>query len=95
MAFWGRYLLGIVRRPPGSKGWILLPKRWVVERTFAWLLRFRRHSQDSEQETPTSGAMVYVSMISIMLHRLGRSGLNTDFATRKRANLAFSYSFLP
>jgi putative transposase len=62
--------LGIVRRPPGSKGWILLPRRWVVERTLAWLLRFRRHSRDYERETPTSEAMVYVSMISILLHRL-------------------------
>ena len=83
VAFWGRYLLGIVRRPPGSKGWILLPKRWVVERTFAWLLRFRRHSRDYERETPTSEAMVYVSMISIMLHRLAPERTQYRFRYQK------------
>jgi putative transposase len=70
VAEWALYQLGIVRRPEGVKGWILLPKRWVVERTFGWLLRFRRHSRDYEGETGSSEAMICVSMISIMLHRL-------------------------
>jgi putative transposase len=83
VAFWGRYLLGIIRRPLGSKGWILLPKRWVVERTFAWLLRFRRHSRDYERETQTSEAMVYVSMISVMLHRLAPERTQYRFRYRK------------
>jgi putative transposase len=83
VAFWGRYLLGIVRRPPGSKGWILLPRRWGVERTLAWLLRFRRHSRDYERETPTSEAMVYVSMISILLHRLAPERTQYRFRYQK------------
>jgi putative transposase len=70
VAFWGRYVLGIVRRPEGAKGWIHLPKRWVVERTFGWLLRFRRHAREYERETESSEAMLYVSMIAVMLHRL-------------------------
>lgn len=70
VAWWGLYQLGIVRRPEGVKGWIHLPKRWVVERTFGWLLRYRRHSRDYERETESSEAMIHVSMISLMLHRL-------------------------
>jgi putative transposase len=70
VAEWVRYRLEIVRRPEGTKGWLLLPKRWVVERTFGWLLRFRRHSRDYERRTESSEAMIYVSMISVMLHRL-------------------------
>jgi putative transposase len=42
----GTWRLEMVRRPPGAKGFVLLPKRWVVERTFAWLGRCRRHSRD-------------------------------------------------
>jgi putative transposase len=83
VAFWGRFVLGIVRRPVGSKGWVLLPKRWVVERTFAWLLRFRRHSREYERETATSEAMVYVSMISVMLHRLAPERRKCKFRYRK------------
>jgi transposase len=69
VAFWGQYELGIVRREPGS-GWVLLPKRWVVERTFAWLVRCRRLAREYERETESSEAMVYVSMIAVMLRRL-------------------------
>jgi putative transposase len=70
VAEWGQYALGIVRRPEGVKGWVLLPKRWVIERTFGWLLRFRRHARDYERETESSEAMICVSMITMMLHRL-------------------------
>jgi len=70
VAAWGQYVLRIVRRPEGTKGWIHLPKRWVIERTFGWLLRFRRHARDYERETESSEAMIYVSMMSVMLHRL-------------------------
>jgi putative transposase len=83
VAFWGRYVLGVVRRPAGTKGWIHLPKRWVVERTFAWLLRFRRHSRDYEREPQTGEAMMYVSMISIMLHRLAPEPVQYRFQYRE------------
>lgn len=66
------WLLETVKRPKGNKGFVLLPKRWVVERTFAWLSRFRRLSKDYEQLPETSVAMIYAAMIHLMLKRLGR-----------------------
>lgn len=62
--------LEIVSRPKDSKGFTLLPRRWVVERTFAWLNRHRRLSKDYEYLTDTSEAVIYVAMIGIMLRRL-------------------------
>jgi putative transposase len=66
----GGWHLEIVRRPPQAKGFVLLPKRWVVERTFAWLGRYRRHSKDYEHLTDSSEAMVMISAIHLMLRRL-------------------------
>ena len=66
----GFYELEIVSSPPGSKGFILLPRRWVVERTFAWLGRSRRQSKDYERLTASSESMVRVSAIHMMLRRL-------------------------
>jgi putative transposase len=63
-------VLEIVQRPEGSKGFTLLPRRWVVERTFAWLNRHRRLSKDYEYLTDTSEAMIKIAMIGIMLRRL-------------------------
>jgi putative transposase len=85
VAEWGQYVLGIVRRPEGVKGWIHLPKRWVIERTFGWLLRFRRHSRDYEREEESSEAMILVSMISIMLHRLAPESAPYPFRYRHAA----------
>jgi putative transposase len=62
--------LEVVSRPPGAKGFVLLPKRWVVERTFGWNDRCRRHSKDYERRTDSSEAMVTISSIGIMLQRL-------------------------
>jgi len=62
--------LEVVSRPPGAKGFVLLPKRWVVERTFGWNDRCRRHSKDYERRTDSSEAMVKISSIGIMLRRL-------------------------
>lgn len=62
--------LSIVRRPRGAKGFVLLPKRWVVERTFGWLMRHRRLGRDHERRTDSSEAMVQISSISLMLNRL-------------------------
>jgi transposase len=81
-AFFG-YRLQVVRRPAGAAGWVHLPKRWVVERTFGWLVRCRRHSRDYEREPASSEAMICVSMLSVMLHRL-QPKLNAHaFAYRK------------
>ena len=64
--------LEIVKRPEGSHGLLLRPKRWVVERTFAWLGRYRRLSKDYEYVTQTSEAMIRVAMIHLMVRRLAR-----------------------
>jgi putative transposase len=62
--------LEIVSRPPGVKGFVLLPKRWVIERTFSWHDRCRRHSKDYERRPDSSEAMVKVSAMGLMLRRL-------------------------
>jgi len=53
-----------------GKGFNLVKHRWVVERTFAWLNNFRRHSKDYEEKTCHSEAMIQISMIAILLRRL-------------------------
>ena len=56
------WLLQTVLRPAKVKGFVVLPKRWIVERTFGWLARYRRHSKDYERSTASSEAMIYISM---------------------------------
>ena len=65
-----QWKLEIVRRPKGAKGFVLLPKRWVVERTFSWLGRWRRLSRDYEHHTASSESMVRLASIGRMLRRL-------------------------
>jgi putative transposase len=60
----------VVSRPEGSQGFVVIPKRWVVERTLAWLNRYRRHNKDCERLTASSEAMIRISMIHLMLRRL-------------------------
>jgi putative transposase len=71
---WARSACGwaveIVRRPPGQVGFAVLPKRWVIERTFAWLFQHRRLSKDYEYLAESSEAVIHVAMIGIMLRRL-------------------------
>ena len=62
--------LEIVSRPPGAKGFVLLPKRWVVERTFAWLGRSRRLSKDYERRTDSSECHVRIGAIHHLLKRM-------------------------
>ena len=64
------YRIVLVERPDGSTGWVRLPKRWVVERTFAWLGRYRRNSRDYEWHTDSSEATLKVSCIHRMLRLL-------------------------
>ena len=64
------WLIEIVARPAGAKGFEVLPRRWVVERTFAWLGRSRRLSKDYEGLPETHEAWVHVAMIHPMLKRL-------------------------
>jgi putative transposase len=68
------FLLGltliIVRRTAGTTGFVVIPRRWVVERTLGWLGRWRRLSKDYEELPEVSEAMVTLAMIRLMLHRL-------------------------
>jgi putative transposase len=64
------YRIEVVSRPAGSKGFVLLHRRWVVERTFAWLGRYRRHSRDYEWHAHSSEAMIRISSIHRMLRHL-------------------------
>ena len=66
----GGWAIEVVARPAGAKGFRLLPRRWVVERTFAWLGRCRRLSKDYEALPATSEAWIHVAMIHLMLKRL-------------------------
>ena len=65
-----RCILEIVKRPEGAKGFQVLPRRWVVERTFGWLGRYRRLSKDYERTTRSSEAMIYIAMTHVMVRRL-------------------------
>jgi len=69
---WRKVRLDIVKRPEGIKGFLLLPKRWLVERTFGWFGRYRRLSKAYEYLTQTSEAMIRVAMIHLMVRRLAR-----------------------
>jgi len=62
--------LEIVEKQEGQTGFVVLPKRWVVERTFGWLNRSRRLSKAYEAVVASSEAWVYISMIRLMLPRL-------------------------
>jgi putative transposase len=64
--------LDIVKRPKEASGFQVLPRRWVVERTFGWLGRYRRLSKDYEELPETSESMIYVAMIHLMVRRLAR-----------------------
>ena len=77
--------LEIVRRPDGTEGWKLLPKRWVVERTFAWLGRSRRLSKDYERRLDSSASMTRISAIHLMLRRLEPKPIYPQFNYRVNA----------
>lgn len=62
------YELEIVKKPP--QGFSILPRRWVVERTFAWLGKWRRLSKDYEQLPRTQEAFIQIAMSALMLKRL-------------------------
>jgi putative transposase len=64
------FRLHVVSRPEDAEGFVLLPQRWVAERTFAWLGRSRRLFKDCEREPESSAAMIQVSMIHLMLRRV-------------------------
>jgi len=67
---WCGWTLEIVKKLEGQVGFQVLPRRWVVERTFAWLGHSRRLSKDYEELVENSEAMVQIAMIRLMLRRL-------------------------
>ena len=71
---WVKQLTGIeleiVKRSDDKHSFVLLPKRWVSERTFAWFNRFRRLSKDYEADPGNSESIIYIAMTHLMLRRL-------------------------
>ena len=62
------WIVEIVKRL--DEGFVILKRRWIVERTFGWLARYRRLSKDYEVLPQTSETVIRISMINLMLHRL-------------------------
>jgi transposase len=80
-----RWELSIVRRPEGSEGWVRLPIRWTVERTFAWLGQCRRLTKDREKSVQSSEAFIKLAMIHLMLNRIEPTGTDAEFHYREAA----------
>src|SRR5262249_35579828 len=66
----GDWTLEIVKRSDDVRGFKVLPRRWVVERTLGWLGRYRRMSKDFERLPATSESLVFIAMSKLMLARL-------------------------
>jgi putative transposase len=66
------WVLQTVPRPVTVKGFVVLPKRWIAERTFAWLGRYRRNSKDCERNTKSSEAMLSITRTHVVLRRPAR-----------------------
>ena len=64
-----QFVLEIIRRRDGQQGFEVLPRRWVVERTFGWMIRWRRLVRDYERRIDVSTAMIHVAMGGILLRR--------------------------
>src|SRR5262249_62110858 len=81
----GFYELEVIRRPKGAEGWVRLPIRWTVERTFAWLDKCRRLSVDREKSPRSAEAMIRLAMIHMMLNRLCPKEDRAEFHYREAA----------
>jgi len=77
--------LEVKTREPGVRGFAVLPKRWVVERTFAWNGRYRRNSRDYERRTDSSESMLRISSLHLMLRRLAPGKATPAFCYRTAA----------
>ena len=68
----GRWTLEIVKRPAGARGFDVLPRRWVVERTLAWSNRNRRLAKDFEATVATAQAWLFIASVQLLTRRLSR-----------------------
>jgi len=68
----GQWVLQIIKRNTNLTTFVVLPRRWVVERTFGWFSKYRRLSKDYESLPFSSEAMIRLAMINLMVHRLKR-----------------------
>jgi putative transposase len=66
----GDWIIEIVRKAKGQKGFAVIPRRWVVERTFAWITRCRRLAKEYDTLSASSECWIHLSMIGLMLRRL-------------------------
>jgi putative transposase len=64
------FTIEVVRKLEGQQGFAVQPRRWVVERTFGWLIRWRRLVRDYEQRIDVSQNMIYLALDSTLLHRI-------------------------
>ena len=62
--------LEVVKLPEAKRGFVLLPRRWVVERTFAWIARFRRLARDYERLPETLAGLHFIAIAGLLLHRV-------------------------
>ncbi len=74
---WARTYLNLtiktVKRPPGAKGFVILPRRWVVERSISWMMRARRHCRDYERRPEISESLIIWAAVTLMTRRLTRT----------------------
>lgn len=80
------YEIQVVSRPEGAVGFVPIPGRWVVERTFGWLAHHRRHAKDYERTYESSESQVYISHVRLMLRRLTKPPAPDD--SRPASNAA-------
>ena len=82
------YTVNVVFRPKDAEGFVKLPKRWVVERTFAWWGRYRRLSKDYERTTASSEAWIRISTIHLMVRRYKPDNRNPQSPFKYRQGVA-------
>lgn len=88
-----RYRVEVITKDPDQPGFVLLPRRWVVERSFAWIGRYRRNSKDYERLPESSETFIKISAVQLMLRRLHpeKSKIDNPFnyrSTQKAAKKA-------
>lgn len=85
----GSFALGIVKKLEDQKGFIVLPRRWVIERSFGWLVKQRRLTRDHEKNPRHHEAFVYIAFIGVMTRRLASGALQRKTPAAKPTLLAW------